>query len=357
MIVGYFKEEAEMKKTLLLSCSRMATFMLVVLGIIFFISPLEAAEQITLKAAYYAADDHPITKLGRASLADVEKLTEGRVKIIIYSNSTLVPTTEMASAVDEGTAFCANWYMPYMSNTIPLFDLETQAVWRGGTYQAVIGAYNNGINDLYTEALIRQGLKNTKVAGVSMCNWRILGMTKKQVKVPADAKGMKIRSVGAEADMWRSLGASPVNITSPQTYEALSRGIAEGATNALQIMSDRRWLEYIKYVTNLKLTPVLMHIIYNTKIIKQLNPKDQDIVEKAMKNVAEYTRNGLIELEENVTKNKAVKEFGVQFYNPTLNENAIWQKAADPMVEAYEISKDPLIQKSLQIVYKYNPKK
>jgi TRAP-type C4-dicarboxylate transport system substrate-binding protein len=329
----------------------------IVLGVLLLMSPAVTAQQITLKAAYYAADDHPISRLGRESVAEVEKLTEGRVKIVIYSNSTLIPTTEMAAGVDEGTAFCANWYMPYMAKTIPLFDLETESVWRSGTYQAVIDAYENGINDLYTAALVRQGLKNTKVAGVSMCNWRILGMTKKQVKVPADVKGVKIRSVGAEADMWRFLGASPVNITSPQTYEALSRGIAEGATNALQIMSDRRWLEYIKYITNTKLTPVLMHIIYNTKVLKQLKSQDQAVVEKAMKKLAAHTRNGLIELEENVTKAKAVKEFGVQFYNPTPAENALWQKAADPITEAYETSKDPLIQESLRIVYKYNPKK
>ena len=331
--------------------------LLAALGVLFLGSPSAMAQQIVLKAAYYAADDHPITKLGRESLAEVEKLTEGRVKIVIYANSTLVPTTEMAAAVDEGTAFCANWYMPYMSTTIPLFDLETQAVWRSGTYNGVIDAYENGINDLYTEALHRQGLKNTKVAGVSMCNWRVLGTAKKEVKVPADAVGMKIRSVGAEADMWKSVGASPVNITSPQTYEALSRGIAEGATNALQIMSDRRWLEYIKYVTNLRVTPVLMHVIYNTKVLKTLSPKDQVIVEKAMKNLAEHTRNGLIDLEEKVTKVKAAKEFGTRFYNPTPAENALWQKAGDPIVAAYATSKDPLIHQALEIADKYNPKK
>jgi TRAP-type C4-dicarboxylate transport system substrate-binding protein len=312
------------------------------------------AAQIVLKAAYYAADNHPISKLGRESLAEVEKLTEGRVKIVIYPNQSLLPVTETAAGVDEGTAFCANWYMPYMSKTIPLFDLETQALWTGGI-KGVQMAYENGINDLYTEALYRQGLKNTKIAGVSMLLWRVLGMSKDLVKVPDDAKGKKIRSVGAEADMWRNIGASPVNITSPQTYEALSRGIAEGATNALQIMLDRRWVEYVKFVTNINLSPVLMHVIYNTKELKKLDPKDQPIVERAMKKLADDSTKGLIALDEE-TKSRAMKEFGVKFYDPTPKERVLWIRAAAPIVKQFEAIKDPLIQRALKIAYKYNPK-
>ena len=278
------------------------------------LSSTSMAEPIVLKAAYYQPDGHPITELGRESLAEVEKLTEGRVKFVIYPNSTLVPTTEMAAAVDEGTAFCANWYMPYMSKTIPLFDLETESLWTTGTYKSVLDAYENGINDLYTEALHRQGLKNTKVAGVSLCLWRVLGTTKKPVHVPADIKGLKIRSVGAEADMFKSLGASPVNVTTPQTYEALSRGIAEGATNAALFFIERRWLEYVKYISNINLSPVLMHVIYNTRQLSKLDPRDRPIVEKAMKNLASHTLNGLFKHNEK-TLSRAKNEFGVAIYD------------------------------------------
>lgn len=315
--------------------------------------PVIHAKEVVLKIAYYAADDHALTLLGKKSLAQVEKLTQGRVKMVIYANQSLLPVKETAAGVDEGTAFAANWYMPYMSKTIPLFDLETQAVWTG-EYKDVLDAYENGINDLYTEALHRQGLKNVKVAGVSMCLWRVLGMSDALVRVPADVKGKKIRSVGSEADMWRAIGASPVNITSPQTYEALSRGIADGATNALEIMSDRRWLEYLKYVTNLNLTPVLMHVIYNTSELKKLEPQDQLVVEKAMKNLASDTTKGLFALDDE-TKAKALKEFGVKFHKLSPEERALWRKAALPIVQKYETRKDTLIQKALEIARKYNP--
>jgi TRAP-type C4-dicarboxylate transport system substrate-binding protein len=318
-------------------------------------SSYSTAEQIVLKAAYYQPDGHKVFELGRESLNQVEKLTEGRVKFVMYPNSTLIPTTEMASGVDEGTAFCANWYMPYMSKTIPLFNIETESLWTTGSYRAILEAYEDGINDLYTEALYRQGLKNTRVAGVSMCLWRVLGTTKKMVRVPSDIRGMKIRSVGAEADMFQSMGASPVNITTPQTYEALSRGIAEGATNACQIFLERRWIEYIKHVTNINLSPVLMHIIYNTKQLSKLDPRDRPIIEKAMKNLAADTLNGLFKSDEKAIK-RVSEEFGAKIYDLTQGEREQWVKAAAVTTRNFEDSKDPLIQKALGYVYKYNPK-
>jgi len=312
------------------------------------------AEQVELRAAYYSPDNHPLTMAAKEVFADIEKLTQGRVKIKIFASSSLLPTEEMAAGVNEGTAFCANWYMPYMAKTIPLFNLETIPVWTSGHYKAVIEAYENGLNDLYTKALDRQGLKNTKIAGVSMCLWRVLTTKQKLVKVPSDAKGMKIRSVGAEADMWRAIGASPVNVTTPQTYEALARGVADGATNYLETMMDRKWLEHTDYVTCINLTPVLMHIIYNYKMLDKLNSQDKVIVETGMKLLAQVTRLRIFE-GEGYAFATIPEKFKTVIYVPDAKEHKEWVKACEPVVSEFGKSEDPLVQEALKIVRKYNP--
>ncbi|MEW5914349.1 MAG: TRAP transporter substrate-binding protein DctP [Thermodesulfobacteriota bacterium] len=313
-----------------------------------------AAKPIELRVAYYSPDNHPLTVAAKEVLADIDKLTMGRVKMKMFASHSLLPTKEMATGVNEGTAFCANWYLPYMSKTIPLFNIETLPVWTSGHYKAVIDAYENGLNDLYTQALQRQGLKNLKVAGVSMCLWRVLTTKKKLVKVPADAKGLKIRSVGAEADMWRSFGASPVNITTPQTYEALARGVADGATNYLETMMDRKWLEHTDYVTCINLSPVLMHIIYNYKMLDKLSPQDKVIVENGMKRLAQITRLHILE-GEGYAFAVIPRKFNTVIYVPTAKEHQEWVKACQPLVAAFTKSKDPLIQQAMKIVHKYNP--
>jgi TRAP-type C4-dicarboxylate transport system substrate-binding protein len=312
------------------------------------------AAPVELRVAYYSPDNHPLTMAAKEVLADIEKLSQGRVKMKMFTSSSLLPTKEMAAGVNEGTAFCANWYMPYMAKTIPLFEVETLPVWTSGYYKAVLDAYENGLNDLYTKALHRQGLKDLKVAGVSMCLWRVLTTKQKLVKVPSDAKGMKIRSVGAEADMWRAIGASPVNITTPQTYEALARGVADGATNYLETMMDRKWLEHTDYVTCINLTPVLMHIIYNYKMLEKLSPQDKVIVETGMKLLAQVTRLRILE-REGYAFATIPRKFNTVIYIPNAKEHQEWVKAAEPLVAEYAKSTDPLVQEALKIVHKYNP--
>ncbi|MER1967696.1 TRAP transporter substrate-binding protein DctP [Castellaniella sp. GW247-6E4] len=314
----------------------------------------QAQSATVLKTAFYQPDGHPIIELSKEVFSKIERETEGRVKFRVYAASTLVPTTEMASGVNDGTAFMAIWYMPYMSKTIPLFDIETIPVWTGGC-KGVVGAFDAGLNDIYTEALVRQGLTNVKVAGVSECLPRVLAVSQ-QVRRPADSKGLKIRSVGAESDMIRDIGASPVNMTMDQVYEAMSRGIINGVTNAFMMIEDRSQFELVKHVTNMDLTSVLMHVIYNPSVLDKLDPRDRKTVESGMREVADHVRVGLSALNEKSIA-RASESLGVQVYQPNAEEHKEWVQAAQASRKVFEdkAAKDPLIQKGLEYVYQFNP--
>lgn len=312
------------------------------------------AKTTTFRAAFYQPDGHPIVELSKEVFNKIEKETEGRVKFRAYPASTLIPTTEMAAGVNDGTAFMAIWYMPYMSKTIPLFDIETIPVWSGGC-KAIIDAYNGGLNDLYTQALNRQGLAKVKVAGVSECLPRVLA-TRKEVKVPKDATGVKIRSVGAESDMFKSMGASPVSMTMDQVYESLSRGIIDGVTNAFMMIEDRSQFELVKNVTNMSLASVLMHVIYNPSMLDKLDKADRKIVEEGMREVADHVREGLSKMnEESIVR--ASQTLGVKVYTPNAEEHKEWVAAAQQSKKGFEAkaAEDPLIKEGLALVKKHNP--
>lgn len=315
-----------------------------------------AHSETVLNAVFYQPDGNPIVELSREALEMVSEETDGRVKFRIYPSSTLVPTTEMANAVDNGTAFMAVWYMPYMSKTIPLFDIETVPVWTAGTCDAIVDTYENGLNDLYSEALANQGMPNVQVAGVSMCLPRVLGTTKTPVQVPDDVKGLRIRSVAAESEMFAEIGANPVNMTNDQVYEALSRGIVDGMTNAFNVMDERKDLEMIKYVVNTDLTWVLMHVIYNESMLDKLDEKDREIVQKGMKQVANYVREGLDKRSEH-SKETAPERYDVTVHQPNDNERKLWLAAAESTRQKFESKADgdEFIKRGLDLVHTYNP--
>ncbi len=318
--------------------------------------PIVAQAQTVLKAAFYQPAGHPIVELTKEALTKIEKETDGRVKFAFYPSSTLVPTAEMGSGVDDGTAFMAIWYMPYMSKTIPLFNIETVPVWTAGTCKAIVDAYDAGLNDVYTEALKRQGLANVKVAGVTQCLPRVLA-ARHEIRTPSDAKGLKVRSVGSEADMFKGMGASPVNMTMDQAYEAMSRGIIDGITNAFMMIYERGQLEPLKHVTDMNLTSVLMHLIYNPSMLNKLDARDRATVEKGMKDVAAHVRAGL-DKRSAETIASAPAKFATVIYVPTESDRKQWNQAAEATRKAFEAGaeKDPLIKKALTYVYQFNPK-
>jgi len=49
-----------------------------------------------------------------------------------------------------------------------------------------------------------------------------------ELKSKEDIKGMKLRLIGDEAVIFSKLGVSPVNISSPEIYESMQRGVLDG---------------------------------------------------------------------------------------------------------------------------------
>lgn len=55
-------------------------------------------------------------------------------------------------------------------------------------------------------------------------------LSKKPVRTLADFKGMKVRApVGMGQDIWKALGASPVNLPGSEVYTALERGVVDAS--------------------------------------------------------------------------------------------------------------------------------
>ena len=58
-----------------------------------------------------------------------------------------------------------------------------------------------------------------------------LWSTSKEIRVPSDVKGLKLRTPGGVAnEIYKSLGAVPVSVSHSETYEALEKGVIEAAS-------------------------------------------------------------------------------------------------------------------------------
>jgi TRAP-type C4-dicarboxylate transport system substrate-binding protein len=70
--------------------------------------------------------------------------------------------------------------------------------------------------------------------------------TKKIVSGLEEIKGMRIRGSGLNAKSIEALGAIPVTITLPETYDALQRGIVDGLLMHTEVLQTFRFAELAK---------------------------------------------------------------------------------------------------------------
>jgi TRAP-type C4-dicarboxylate transport system substrate-binding protein len=71
----------------------------------------------------------------------------------------------------------------------------------------------------------------------------------KAVKSLADIKGLKIRSHGTTAKVVKALGGSVVTMPMPELYQALQKGVVDGALYPIEVNKGWRMAEVIDYCT------------------------------------------------------------------------------------------------------------
>jgi len=76
-----------------------------------------------------------------------------------------------------------------------------------------------------------------------------LHTTERQVKVPQDVKGLKLMASGAMGDVMDSLGASALELSVPDWYTSLERGLCDGLFMEWGALVETKIYELVKYQT------------------------------------------------------------------------------------------------------------
>lgn len=173
---------------------------------------------------------------------EIEKRTNGRVKITIHYGGTLTAGDKSYDGVLTGISDMANSVLAYTRGKFPLTEVADLplGVKNGLTATKLINEYYgkfkpkefDGVKVMYLYA-----------AGPGILH------TKKPVYKLEDLKGMKIRCTGLATKIVNALGGSPVAIPMPETYDALSRGVAEGSMAPFEAMEGWKLAEVCKYTT------------------------------------------------------------------------------------------------------------
>jgi len=214
-----------------------------VIGISFLITPaFSQVKPIELTFAQFQPAQHFNNKLSESYAKEIEKRTNGRVKITVFSGGTLVAADKTYSGIVTGIADMGMSCMAYTRGKFPLSEVIDLPL----GYKTGVAA-TKLINRFY-EKFKPKEYNETEVMYFMAHSPGILH-SKKPVYKLEDLKGQKIRCTGLAAKVVGKLGGVPVAMPMGETYDAISRGVVDGSMAPQEALKGWRWGEVVNAST------------------------------------------------------------------------------------------------------------
>ena len=267
----------------------------------------EEGKSYTFKLGHEAAESHIKFKVAEKFAEELEKASDGRMKVDLYPGNQLGKEADMAQQVESGTldfAILSNgtmsslseslnaWFMPY------LFEDLTAASKAAESEEA-----KQIMKDLEQKDMVGYGLFFAGQRHI---------FSNKEIASVEDLKGVKIRIPGSPVfeTYYKALNASPASMPLPEVYTSLSTGVIDAVDTDLDAAVSQKFYEAVE---NLTLTG---HIVFpeivlgSKKLIDELSEEDQKLVADTWAKTIEWG------VEEGINKNdsllKELKDLGVK---------------------------------------------
>lgn len=205
---------------------------------------------------------------------ELEKVTNGRLKVEIYPPGGLCQTSDMVTLLSDGAFEMGVSFGNTYSGMIPEGDLEAGLPFAWESADEVYDAFENrGLGDLIREAYDEYGINWYWIAHEPNYNT----LTNFKVDSLDDYKGKKIRALGVWASYYQKLGASPTNVSGPEVYQALQLGTIDGAHYGWSSLKDNNLSEVVDYAIEPSAAFISMAILVNQDALAAL-PEDLRVV-------------------------------------------------------------------------------
>ena len=292
------------------------------------ISSHSSAQTINLNYSNFFPAPHANSILAEQWSREIEKRTNGKVKITYFPGGTLTPAAQIYDGVVKGISDIGFSCFAYTAGKFPLLEvIDLPLGYKSGTQATKL------INAFYTKFKPKE-LDETKVLILHGHGPGLLH-TKTPVNKLEDVKGLKIRATGLASKIVEYLGGSPVGAPQPETYDALRTGVVDGSMSPPEALQGWKWGEIVRYTTLSYGSGYStgMFVVMNKAKWNALPPDVQKVFEDVSK---EYTDKQAA-LWDKIDKDgtEFAKEKGVKTISLSASENARWAAKVRPLLDDY----------------------
>jgi len=284
--------------------------------------------RITLKYANFPpATTFPCVQMERWA-KEVEKRTNGKVKVQTFPGGTLIPAKNIFDGVISGMADIGNFAMSYQPGRFPVSEAIDLPVGFTSARSASLALY-----DLIQKYQPKE-FQKVKLLTVFTCPPADL-MTTRQVKTLTDLKGMELRVSGTGADVITRLGGVPIAMPQSDTPEAIQKGVVKGIVSSTEILKDFNFAVYCPYVAKASLFVVSFAVVMNKDKWNSLPEDAKKVIDDLRREQAEWTGTYADERSQMAldwTK-QTNKDYQLTLFSAA--DKAVISKALKPMIDDY----------------------
>lgn len=256
-----------------------------------------------------ASPEDTVTQIYAEEFVDeVERLSDGKVKIQVYPNSTLGGDRELLESCKDGD-------IPFvLQNTAPQVTfMPDLAIFDAPCRFDSIDEVRAKVDDENFYALMENVYQKAgyRLLGYADQGFRVMS-TNKNITSLADFKGQKIRTMENSFHMafWKTLKASPTPMTFSEVYIGLQQGTIDAQENPYEVIVSNRLYEQQDYVVNTNHLPHLLSLIVSDEFYNSLPEETQQIITQAAETAKEKARTASDE--RIAEKQKVIEDSGTQ---------------------------------------------
>lgn len=294
----------------------------------------QASGKQEFKAQYKIATMTPASHMytqGAQKFADlIKERSSGRIQITVYSDGQLGKgERELLEALQQGTVdLYAGSTGPIGGFSPSMLIVDIPFLFRDYTH--VDKVLDGPIGKQLLDDLEKANLK-----GLAFWEngFRNLTNSKRPVKLPEDAKGLKIRTMENKVHItaWKEVGAIPTPMAWAEVYGALQQKVVDGQENPVAVISTSKLNEVQSYLSMTQHVYSPAPIIMSLKKWQAMPKEDQDLFVKTALEVAPWQRKLGRDSEEKMLADLAQKNMSIV----KDVDKAAWQKAMQPAFEEF----------------------
>ncbi len=317
--------KAHWKKALVLSISAVIAGTLSMVGSSAF---AQSGKKVRIQIAHGASEGYHMHRALVKMKEELEK--SGGFDVRIFPSSQFGNDTEMIESVTTGDlnmAFSPSSFFTKHSKRMNFIELPYVFPSREAAIKTLGSDWGiKALDELHASGLVGVGFMENGL--------RHLTNSKREVALPTDLKGMKLRTmqVPAHVEFWNLTGASASGSPFPELYTNLSTGVFDGQENPIAHIYTQKFYEVQKFLTLTGHVYTTYVGVTNKSWWDKLPVDTQKQVKQAVDNAYVYQLK-LIDDEEKKQLETMSKSLVVKILTPAQIDE--WMKLAAPLNQKY----------------------